>query len=96
MKAFTALSTVLIAYATGVDAAISWTVGQTVRTTSGSVNGHAAAVASGVSEYLGIPYAIPPVGDLRWTPSKAYVSSQTINGSAVVRSCPLCLKSLLM
>lgn len=63
----------------------SWTIGRTVTTTSGIVNGHAATVAKGVSEYLGIPYAIPPVGNLRWTAPKALVSTQSINGSAVVR-----------
>ncbi|KAL2192553.1 Alpha/Beta hydrolase protein [Corynascus similis CBS 632.67] len=43
-----------------------WSVGQTVLKTSGPVEGHAASVAKQVSEYLDIPYALPPVGELRF------------------------------
>jgi para-nitrobenzyl esterase len=41
--------------------------GQTsvVRLTDGNVQG---TVVNGVSEFLGIPYAAPPTGDLRWRP----------------------------
>jgi para-nitrobenzyl esterase len=38
-----------------------------VQTKEGPVQGFA---ASGVSKFLGIPYAEPPVGDLRWQPPK--------------------------
>lgn len=71
------------------DRASNWTVGQTVQTTSGPVRGHAAYdVTTEVSEYLGIPYAIPPVGDLRWTAPQRYNGSSTINGSLFVRVPP--------
>lgn len=66
----------------------NWTVGQTVQTTSGSVQGHAAANASDVSEYLGIPFAQPPVGNLRFQPPRAYNGSGTINGTNFVRAIP--------
>ena len=36
----------------------------TVRTTSGQLRG--VARANGGAKFLGIPYAQPPVGDLRW------------------------------
>lgn len=38
----------------------------TVKTEAGTVSGVAAS--AGVTAYLGIPYAAPPVGDLRWRP----------------------------
>ncbi|KAH9224015.1 Alpha/Beta hydrolase protein [Leptodontidium sp. 2 PMI_412] len=67
----------------------NWEVGQTVQTSSGSVQGHAAKNSPSVSEYLGIPYAKPPLGDLRWAaPQTLDTSSATINGSNFGHSCP--------
>lgn len=48
-----------------------------VRTSSGLVTGHSAPNVTGVWEFLGIPYAQPPVGDLRFAPPKAVNSSYT-------------------
>ncbi|KAK1982330.1 carboxylesterase [Colletotrichum cereale] len=66
-----------------------WTVGQTITTSSGPVNGHAASGADQVSEYLGIPYAQPPVGALRFQPPVTYDSScsSPINGSSFGHQC---------
>jgi carboxylesterase type B len=50
----------------------NWQVGDTVDTTSGPVQGHASEWKPTVSEYLGIPYAVPPVGKLRWTKAQPY------------------------
>ncbi|KAK9800153.1 hypothetical protein SCARD494_01946 [Seiridium cardinale] len=61
-----------------------WVVGQSVNTTSGSVIGHPASNNTEVSEYLGIPYAQPPVDNLRWQPPVAYTGTAPINGSAFV------------
>ncbi|KAG4435350.1 hypothetical protein IFR05_009173 [Cadophora sp. M221] len=69
-------------------AADNWTVGQVVDTSSGSVTGHAASVNAEVSEYLGIPFAQPPVGNLRWTAPQAYNSTGAINGTDYGFSCP--------
>lgn len=61
-----------------------WTVGQAVNTTSGTIIGHAATNALQVSEYLGIKYAQPPVGDLRFAAPKAYRSNATYTASNFV------------
>lgn len=61
-----------------------WTIGQTVQTSSGPVRGHTASHASNVSEYLGIPYALPPVSSLRFQPPLRYRGNTTISGEAFV------------
>ncbi|KPM46030.1 hypothetical protein AK830_g412 [Neonectria ditissima] len=58
-----------------------WVVDQTIVTTSGNVEGHAAPDAFEVSEYLGIPYATPPTGSLRFRPPVEFNGSSTINGT---------------
>ena len=60
------------------------TVGQIVETSSGAVTGHAATKYSKVSEYLGIPYAQAPVGDLRFAAPVKFAGSSMLNGSAFV------------
>ncbi|RDL39412.1 uncharacterized protein BP5553_03752 [Venustampulla echinocandica] len=72
--------------------ASSWKVGQTVQTSSGPVSGHAATNSknnSGVSEYLGIPFAQPPVGDLRFAAPVKYAGNSSINGTSFGPSCPV-------
>jgi hypothetical protein len=60
-------------------------VGAQVQTSSGVISGHAASNATGVSEYLGIPYAQPPVGNLRFYPPVQLQSpSSVVNGSNFV------------
>ncbi|KAI9781661.1 MAG: hypothetical protein M1839_005878 [Geoglossum umbratile] len=62
----------------------NWTVGRRVKTTSGFVTGHPAPNASHLSEYLGIPYAKPPVGDLRFASPRAFEGHGTVDGSNFV------------
>jgi hypothetical protein len=64
--------------------ASNWTVGQTVNTTSGSVAGHAALNQTGVSEYLGIPFAQPPVADLRFEAPVKYTGNTALSGLSYV------------
>jgi hypothetical protein len=59
-------------------------VGQVVQTSSGPVAGHAASGYPDVSEYLGIPFAQPPVGDLRFSPPVEYTGSALLNASTYV------------
>jgi hypothetical protein len=70
-----------------VAVAADWKVGQTVQTSSGPVKGHAANDADQVSEYLGIPYAQPPTGDLRFQPTTRYNGTEVIVASDFGHAC---------
>jgi hypothetical protein len=50
----------------------AFTAGQLIKTTSGGVVGQASAWRPSVSEYLGVPFAEPPVGALRWAPPQPF------------------------
>jgi hypothetical protein len=68
-----------------VDAQQAWKAGQAVKTTSGNVVGQASGWKTEVSEYLGVPFALPPVGDLRWAaPQPIKDGSKTINATKFV------------
>src|SRR5271155_3717514 len=59
----------------------------TVSTSNGPVRG--TVTAAGISEFLGIPYAAPPVGDLRWRPPvPAAPSSGTQDATQFANHCP--------
>lgn len=64
----TPLFLLLAIWVAAVSAQTNRTMGQTVQTSSGPVRGHAASSFANVSEYLGIPYAQPPLGALRFAP----------------------------
>jgi hypothetical protein len=61
-----------------------WTVGQVVHTSSGTVRGCAAPNANEVSMYLGIPYANPPIGTLRFEPPQKYECNNEIDATKFV------------
>ncbi|KAB8338713.1 hypothetical protein FH972_021658 [Carpinus fangiana] len=65
-----------------------YTVGAPVNTTSGRVIGHAAPNATQVSEYLGIPFAQPPVGQLRFAPPLAYSGTEDFHADKFGHNCP--------
>jgi hypothetical protein len=69
---------------------------KTAHTSSGRIQGHVAAWPenSHVSEYLGIPYAQPPVGPLRWAPPKKLHSNATHLGNRYVSDStpPICIR----
>src|SRR5690242_15959858 len=59
--------------------------GPRVWTTEGRVRG---LVKGGVMEFLGVPYAAPPVGDLRWRPPEPHASwSGTRDATAFGPTC---------
>ncbi|KAF2665992.1 alpha/beta-hydrolase [Microthyrium microscopicum] len=78
--------------ATTTAAQTEWKVGQQVLTTSGPVVGHSPILKGNteVSEYLGIPYAQPPIGKLRWRVPQTYKSpnNATIKATQWGPSCP--------
>ncbi len=56
-----------------------------VHTVEGDVQG---VVANGVSEFLGVPYAAPPVGELRWQPPQAVIPwMQTLAADKFGKTC---------
>jgi para-nitrobenzyl esterase len=67
-------------------AIVSPAIAQTVKTKSGEVAG---VTADGVAAWKGIPFAAPPVGDLRWQPPqpvKAWTATKQAN--AIGPACP--------
>lgn len=64
-----------------------WVLGQTVLTSSGPVSGRDCGNFTGVSEYLGIPYAEPPVGNLRFAPPQKFKGAAPIKATQFGNSC---------
>ncbi|KAM0193480.1 hypothetical protein ACHAPI_007549 [Fusarium lateritium] len=64
----------------------SWRIGQAVTTQNGIITGRAAANTN-VSEYLGIPYAKPPIGSLRFEPPHELDAVHHINATAFGYAC---------
>jgi Carboxylesterase family len=62
-----------------------FTVGQTVKTTAGDLTGQASSWKPDVSEYLGIRYAEPPVGNLRFaSPVAIKAAGKAVNATKYV------------
>lgn len=57
--------------------AVAHPVTCTVQTANGPVVGHSAVNRSRVVEYLGIPYAQPPIGSLRFAAPQKYTAYKT-------------------
>ena len=59
-----------------------------VDTAVGTVYGIINGTTPDVAQFLGIPYAEPPVGDLRWLPSTAKSPAASIDATTFSPSCP--------
>jgi cholinesterase len=67
--------------------AAAFKVGKTVVTSSGPIEGHAASWQPEVSEYLGVPFAVPPVGPLRWMAPKPFIGNKTVDAAKFSPDC---------
>jgi cholinesterase len=74
----------IIRATSGLALQLKWKIGQQVSTTSGQVIGGRASTGSEVSGYFGIPYAKPPVGDLRFAPPEKFEGNGIINATSFV------------
>jgi para-nitrobenzyl esterase len=74
------------AAAVAAQAPPSCTAGTTVQTSDGPVCG---STSSSITSYLAIPYAAPPVGDLRWEPPQPPAPWSTVlQATAPAPECP--------
>lgn len=81
-------SFITLAFATLAYSRATFNIGEAVKTTSGTVIGQASKWQPEVSEYLGIPFAKPPEGELRWAaPQPITDSSKTINATKYGWAC---------
>ena len=75
-------------YVVGIAAKYSGPPG-IINTSSGAVRGHKALMAPAVTAYLGIPYAQPPLGKLRFAPPQRYQpNKKDVFGDDLVSSIP--------
>jgi len=74
---------------TATVAAQGFRPGGIVQTDAGRIVGKASSWKGQVSEYLGVPFAKPPVGTLRWEPPQAFrrASTKFINATNYGLSC---------
>jgi len=82
------LQIIWFALLTSVAAQQTWTVGQTIKVSSGTINGQSSSWKPAVSEYLGIPFALPPVGSLRFQAPAPLKSDKLVNATSYGFSCP--------
>jgi len=92
MRSFVAAVSTALAAAAGVAAAATTCDTSsyiTVDTSNGPVTGHPAPNSACVIEYLGVPYAKPPVGDLRFAAPEPLTETAAYNASEFGYDCPL-------
>ncbi|OAX81978.1 hypothetical protein ACJ72_03681, partial [Emergomyces africanus] len=91
MKSFVSLSTIalgILVFSGLYGSCAAFEHGNKVATSSGLIEGHRSSRRPHVVEYLGIPYAQPPVGDLRFAAPLKYTSDQSFEASTFSPDCP--------
>jgi hypothetical protein len=86
---FETMLTILVAALLSVDLvdAAGFQIGRTVKTSSGDITGQPSSWKPEVSEYLGIRYAQPPVGKLRFAaPIALKAAGEAVNATKYVRN----------
>lgn len=85
---WTQLLGVAASLAVGADASTSsGNAPLTVKTTSGKLTGFVNSTAPAVRQFLGVPYAEPPLESLRFKPPQAKRSSKAVKATAFSPSC---------
>jgi cholinesterase len=97
MHSLLASQLAVLSFVPALVSAAPWTVGNAVKLDSGPViQGHASSWQPSVSEYLGIPFAEPPIGPLRFAAPKPWKSGPgTFLASKFSPSCPANVAGLL-
>jgi carboxylesterase type B len=67
-------------------AAVAFVHAEGILTSSGEIVGHPASSRPVVMEFLGIPFARSPIGELRFAPPVAFKNKGIINATTFVRS----------
>jgi cholinesterase len=60
---------------------------EVVETGNGRIVGHRSAISEDVWEYLGIPYAQSPLGDLRFAAPQTYMGNDSYTANKFVSTC---------
>ena len=88
MHVFTAIA--LLLHASGLSLAVPSQIREIVKTDNGDITGHRSPKAKDVWEYLGIPYAQPPLGDLRFAAPQKYEGKGPYTAARFVSLSSLC------
>jgi cholinesterase len=71
-----------------------WKIRQQVSTSSGKVIGGRASTGSEVSGYFGIPFAKPPIGDLRFAPPERIEGNGITNATSFASKTLFCSSTI--